>query len=106
MRALALGARGCRFKSYYPDQLPARVAQLAERTLGKGEVIGSVPILGTKLFNTIEAPWCSGNTRDFESRIAGSNPAGVAKHNPQNEGIKRLSRWPNWIRQRISTPPI
>ena len=43
-RARALGARGCRFKSYLPD---ARVAQLVEQGSCKAQVVGSNPISGS-----------------------------------------------------------
>jgi hypothetical protein len=38
--------------SLFGKQFPARVAQLVEHTLGKGEVIGSIPIASLFLNDT------------------------------------------------------
>ena len=44
-RALAFQAKGRGFESRFP--LQAQVAQLVEHVLGKDEVMGSIPILGS-----------------------------------------------------------
>jgi hypothetical protein len=40
-----------------PGTKLAHIAQLAEHALGKGEVIGSNPIVGSKKGQTVQEPW-------------------------------------------------
>ncbi len=74
----------CRFVRACGESRVAHVAQLAEHVLGKDEVIGSIPIMGSRLRTGPHCqPWLTGN-------------GGVSEHVNENANHSNERRRQQW----------